>query len=747
MKNILTLIITYSLLAIPIYSQNYLWPTNASKYISSTFGEYREGHFHSGIDIKTNHKIGYPVYAVDNGYVWRIRTSPFGYGKAVYLKLNDGNIAVYGHLDRFDDKLLPYVKAEQFKQNRYSTDIYLSESDIRISRGDIVGYTGDTGSEHPHLHFELRDISGKPFNPLNSNLRVKDYTIPTIKEVAVIPIGKESRINGGVYIQVFKVKYLGDREFGLDDTIYVSGSIGVEIKTHDTVSGLPNKYAPYGIQMYVDDSLRFITQYNKFDFSETRFVNIDRDFQLFQDEVGRFNRLWMYDTSKTIPFYNNSQTGALNLKSGYHDIKIEVYDHNRNTATLKFTIFSGQDYSPVIEKCEHDIGRFRVFIKRDSIHSYKGFFTDWVDKYGNKIKRALVSKIEISDDNYILNFVSHEPGEEILKVSAVPRQSNKIRSAFLTFSSSGFVDNVSVIPSYVHNPKTFLCNMTFNKAPRQPRFFLQSEESLKEIPLIAESPVRFVTEPVPFSWWEDAFAYEIRLPTEPVNIIRKAINFKCITPDRSNTITSKDRVLTATFGKNTVYDSLITWVEKAESIHVEGGERVADCYKIFPVTQPLNSYIRLMLIYPANQDKVEQIGLYRWDDDEWNFINSDSYAEDETIAAEIQKLGTFCLIRDFTPPVITDIFPGNGGKFRQSSVKYLRATVEDKLSGIKDDTAISVRIDGKPIIVEYHGVKNYIRYKLPKPLNSGSHTLVITVEDQAMNITTAVSKFLILNDR
>jgi len=746
MRTILTLIITFLLLVIPIYSQNYIWPTNASRYISSTFGEYREGHFHSGIDIKTNQKVGYPVYAVDNGYVWRIRTSPFGYGKAVYLKLNDGNIAVYGHLDRFDDKLLPYVRAEQFKQNRYSTDIYLSEYEIRVSRGDIVGYTGDTGSKHPHLHFELRDTSGKPFNPLNSNLGVKDNTIPTIKEIAIVPVEKESRVNGLVYIQIFKVKYFGNRKFGLDDTIHVSGSIGVEIKTHDTVRGLPNKYAPYGIQMYVDDSSRFVAQYNKFDFDETRFINIDRDFQLIQDKIGRFNRLWIYDTSKAIPFYDNSQTGILKLKEGHHDIKIEVYDHNRNTSTLKFTLFSGADNNPLIKKYECNINGYRVFVERDSIHSYRSFSAEWVNKYGNVIGSARLNKIETDYDSYILNFLPHRHKYEIIKITATTKQGGQVLPAYLKFSSPGLSEGMSVISSYIHNPQTFLCNITFNRAPEQPHFFLQSEESIKEIPLIIESPLKFVTKPVPLCWWEEAFAYEIRIPTEPVNIVRKKIDFKCITPDRANTIFSEDKVLTVTFGKNSVYDSLVTWVEKSSPIFVKGGKLVTDCYRIFPTTQPLNDYIKIMLKYPVNQERIEQIGLYRWDD-EWEYVEGISNDLEEIITARSGNLGTFCLIRDFTPPVITRIFPGNGGSFRVSSIKGFKAEVEDELSGIKDDTSILVAIDSEPIIVEYHAVKNYIRYKLPGELTPGQHTLTITVIDRAMNSTTAVSQFFVLSDR
>ena len=37
---------------------NYVWPTNASRTISSSFAESRKGHYHFGIDIKTNQTEG-----------------------------------------------------------------------------------------------------------------------------------------------------------------------------------------------------------------------------------------------------------------------------------------------------------------------------------------------------------------------------------------------------------------------------------------------------------------------------------------------------------------------------------------------------------------------------------------------------------------------------------------------------------------------------------------------------------------
>ncbi|MCK4701634.1 MAG: M23 family peptidase, partial [Bacteroidales bacterium] len=44
-------------------------PVNYPIKLSANFGELREGHFHSGIDIKTGGVTGKSIYAVADGYI------------------------------------------------------------------------------------------------------------------------------------------------------------------------------------------------------------------------------------------------------------------------------------------------------------------------------------------------------------------------------------------------------------------------------------------------------------------------------------------------------------------------------------------------------------------------------------------------------------------------------------------------------------------------------------------------------
>jgi hypothetical protein len=82
-KNFILILLLYST---SIFSQNKLWPTKLGKSYSSNFGEFRSDHFHMGLDIKTNGKIGMEVLAIEDGYISRIRSDYNGYGKASLSK-------------------------------------------------------------------------------------------------------------------------------------------------------------------------------------------------------------------------------------------------------------------------------------------------------------------------------------------------------------------------------------------------------------------------------------------------------------------------------------------------------------------------------------------------------------------------------------------------------------------------------------------------------------------------------------
>jgi len=334
--------ILFALMPGVVLSQTLIWPTDASRLLTSTFGEYRPGRIHAGIDIKTWGREGYRVYAVDSGYLWRLRISPYGYGKAIYLKLDDGRIVVYAHLKRFAGEIQRIARREQRRKGRFSIDKYFPPDQIRVEKGQLIAYTGSSGAGPPHLHFEIRDEWNRPLNPLSQGLFIKDTLPPVITRVSFSPLSYGSWINGDIIPQILDVSKRSRSLYVLKDTVRVWGEVGVGISCYDRADGSDNCFSVYKTELWLDGGLIFRRSYDRFRYSQTRLVELDRDYRLMRWGEGLFYKLYR-DPENDLPFYGSFPPGAGILKGsslghGVHTFTIRVYDFYDNCSQLKGTI-------------------------------------------------------------------------------------------------------------------------------------------------------------------------------------------------------------------------------------------------------------------------------------------------------------------------------------------------------------------------------------------------------------------------
>ena len=148
-------------------------------HLSGAFGEPRGSHFHAGWDLTTGEQEGAPVYAIDSGSVYRLRISPYGYGRAVYLRHPDGTFSVYAHLYKFAPELEAYIQSYLQRHQRNTADLYLPDGKLIVRKGQLIGFSGTSGSSTgPHLHFEVRSPDEAPVRPSLKGFQIKD-TLPS----------------------------------------------------------------------------------------------------------------------------------------------------------------------------------------------------------------------------------------------------------------------------------------------------------------------------------------------------------------------------------------------------------------------------------------------------------------------------------------------------------------------------------------------------------------------------------------
>ena len=203
-----------------------------------------------------------------------------GYGKAIYLQLDDGNVALYAHLNNFTKEIDDIVKSLQKKYNKYSLYYTFEPNEFRFEKGEVIGYAGDTGTiSGPHIHYELRDSLGKPYNPLHE-YKIIDNKTPIVNEIAFIPLDFETTINELSRTQTYNFAKKSTNIYELQDTIAVNGKFGLGINVIDKVNQQPFTYGIYKIELYIDDEKKYEVAYDIYDYKDAKYIYNERDYQL-----------------------------------------------------------------------------------------------------------------------------------------------------------------------------------------------------------------------------------------------------------------------------------------------------------------------------------------------------------------------------------------------------------------------------------------------------------------------------------
>lgn len=318
-------------------------PLDFPMYLSGTFGEPRSGHLHSGMDIKTQGVIGKKVYAVDGGYVSRIKVSTGGYGKVLYITHANGLVSVYGHLSKFNWRLQQFVRKIQYQRESFLVDIFLKKNELPVKKGEVVAYSGDTGgSDGPHLHFELREAKSEhPVNPLLfKGINVKDHISPKIYRLAVFPAGEKSCVNEKRDTLVYMVSGTGKKCYiKRNPVINVSGPFSLGLQTFDMLDKTHNHDGVYKIELFEDNKQIFGLRMMEISFATTRNVNSLIDYQYFVKKGKRLYRTEIDPNNHLMNYYSVLNRGIYELNDTLvHNFKFVVYDIYGNRAVFPFKI-------------------------------------------------------------------------------------------------------------------------------------------------------------------------------------------------------------------------------------------------------------------------------------------------------------------------------------------------------------------------------------------------------------------------
>lgn len=400
---------------VPKEKIEYSLPMNLPVYLSGSFGELRNNHFHGGLDFRTEGRTGIPVNSVADGYVSRVQISLYGGGNVLFVKHPDGLTSVYMHLDRFVPDITRKVEEAQYAKEDYTLDYSFKPDEIPVTRGQQIAFSGNTGSSGgPHLHMELVDYDAdERINPLLIyGEYLKDSRSPLVQGITLYEPGvsfydkETSRRNFGVVG--------GQGKYRIPGVINAWGKIGFGVRAYDVKDDVHFKYGVRDIALYVDSSEVFFSRLDSLEVSKGRNFNFYIDYPQWRKNR-TFTVKSFADPGAELRAYcsMNADRGYININEERpYKFRYELTDFHGNRSVIDFTVNGKKsnlrplpkDYLPGAEwiRCDKDV----VIQEKDIRIEYpKGVLPDHLRK--SIIRRDSAKYCspvyQIQDENVPLN--------------------------------------------------------------------------------------------------------------------------------------------------------------------------------------------------------------------------------------------------------------------------------------------------------------------------------------------------------
>lgn len=334
------LLLSLSLTSFSQTSSKWVAPLDIPIQLSGTFGEFRNNHFHAGLDIRTQGRQGLSVKSVRSGWVRRVRISVSGYGKALYIDHPDGTTSVYAHLKKFAPKIEAYVKEKQYQKESFTIQLFPKINELPIEAGEIIAYSGNTGGSYgPHLHFEMRETKGQlPINAMRYPLDIEDTLRPQIQNFylynSISPFGSRKeypllRKNDSVYTTA---------------GISASGKVNVGVRLFDRQNRSYNKNGIYSASVRLNGIEYFSYQMDRMSFTDAKYINVMIDYPELAKSKRRIQRLVAHPEQKLSFLKNLTGSGELEIESGKsYQLLVEIKDYQQNTTKVEAYLTGSSD--------------------------------------------------------------------------------------------------------------------------------------------------------------------------------------------------------------------------------------------------------------------------------------------------------------------------------------------------------------------------------------------------------------------
>jgi hypothetical protein len=226
------------------------------------------------------------------------------------------------------------VRLQHFAKESYDLDWYPKEGQVKISRGEVIALSGNSGSSSgPHVHFEVRENgTDLCLDPISFGLPVLDTLAPALESFSAWSGRAASELSQSFLPEIASFKQ-GKGSSRDQPLVIEKGNLELAVRIIDRYVKGSGECGVQSIRVKVDGALLYSMEIQSVNFNTTKAINGFVPMGIYKSKSGQWYRCSLPEVQHLKNEVKSNYTPINIQDTTVHEVVFEAEDWNGKITT------------------------------------------------------------------------------------------------------------------------------------------------------------------------------------------------------------------------------------------------------------------------------------------------------------------------------------------------------------------------------------------------------------------------------